>query len=58
MIASLLFAIIAVGHAIRAIYEWEAVIGGVMIPVWFSLAAVVIAGYLAVRGWQFAQKTR
>ena len=58
MAASIIFAVIAVGHALRAVYEWEAMVGGVAIPVWFSWVAVVIAGYLAVRGWQFAQKAR
>ena len=54
---SVIFAIIAVLHLARALYGWEAVIGGVSIPVWVSWAAVVIAGYLAVRGWQFAHKS-
>lgn len=57
-IASVLFAVIAVGHALRALYEWEAVVGGVGIPVWFSWVAVALAGYLAVRGFQFAKKAR
>lgn len=56
--ASIIFAIVAVLHALRAFYEWEAVIGDVVVPVWFSWAAVLIAGYLAVRGFMFAKKSR
>ena len=49
--ASLAFLIIALGHAARAIYGWDAIIGGVEIPIWFSWVAVVLAGYLAFRGF-------
>ncbi len=56
LVASAAFFIIAVAHLLRAIYSWEAVIDGVVIPLWFSWVAVVLAGYLSVRGWQFAQK--
>ena len=53
-----IFAIIAILHAARAVYGWEATVGDVTIPIWVSYAAVLIAGYLAVRGWQFAEKER
>jgi hypothetical protein len=52
-ITAVIFAVIALLHALRAVYGWEAVLGGVVIPVWVSWVAVVIAGYLAVRGFQF-----
>jgi uncharacterized membrane protein YozB (DUF420 family) len=58
VLAAVLFAIIAVAHALRAVYQWEAVIAGVTIPLWFSWVAVGIAGYLAIRGFQLAKKTR
>ena len=53
---SVIFAILAIAHAMRLAYAWPANIGGVDIPLWASGAAVLIAGYLAVRGWQFAGK--
>ena len=53
---SIVFAVVAVLHALRALYQWEATIGGAIIPVWFSWVAVIIAGYLAIRGFQFAKK--
>jgi len=52
---SSIFFIIAVLHLTRIIYSWPAVMGGVLIPMWVSWAAVVIALYLAVRGWMFAR---
>jgi len=57
-LASVIFAVVAIAHAVRAFYGWDAVIGGVEIPLWFSWVAVVLAGYLAVRGFQYAKKSR
>lgn len=48
---SLIFFVIAIAHAVRAIYGWDAVIGGVEIPIWCSWVAVALAGYLAFRGF-------
>ncbi len=42
-----IFAVIAVLHLLRVINGWEAVIGGWFVPIWFSWAAIIIAGYLA-----------
>jgi purine-cytosine permease-like protein len=53
---AIIFAIIAIGHAARLYNGWVAVIGSIIVPLWVSWVAVLIAGYLAVRGWQFAQK--
>ncbi|MEX0930153.1 MAG: hypothetical protein WDZ79_00580 [Candidatus Paceibacterota bacterium] len=52
---SVIFFIITVLHLARIVYSWEAVIGGAVIPLWVSWAAVVIAGYLCIRGWMFAK---
>lgn len=54
-IVTVIFAIIAVGHAWRLYAQAPAVIGGIDVPMWASWAAVLIAGYLAIRGWQFTQ---
>jgi hypothetical protein len=55
-IAAVVFAVIAVGHAVRIYNDWPAVVAGVDVPMWASWVALAIAGYLAVRGWQFSQK--
>lgn len=52
---SIVFGALAVLHAIRAYYGWEAQIDVYVVPVWYSWVAVAIAGYLSVRGWQFAE---
>lgn len=53
--ASLIFTLLAVAHGARIFYGWEAEMGGYTIPVEASWVMLGIAGYLAVRGWQFAQ---
>ena len=53
---SVIFLIISVMHVLRLAKGWEAVIAGVEIPLWASGVAAIIAGYLAVRGWQFSKK--
>lgn len=53
---SVIFLVIGVLHVARLAYGWEAIIAGVEIPLWASAVAAVIAGYLAVRGWQLSQK--
>lgn len=55
-LCSVIFFTIALGHVLRLVNEWEAVVGGVDVPLWASWIAVAIAGYLGVRGWQLANK--
>lgn len=50
-----IFTSIAILHALRLFYGWEATLGGATIPLWMSGFGVAIAGYLAFRGWQFAK---
>lgn len=41
------FSIIAVLHALRLLFGWQAVIGGWNVPTWLSGLALVVSGYLA-----------
>ncbi|MBP9817035.1 MAG: hypothetical protein KBD05_03345 [Candidatus Pacebacteria bacterium] len=54
-VTSLVFLIVAVLHAMRLLYGWEAVVAGVTVPLWVSWAAVLIAGYLSYRGFTWKQ---
>jgi hypothetical protein len=54
-LVSLIFTLLAIGHAARLWYGWPAIMGGYEIPMEVSWVALGIAGYLAIRGWQFAQ---
>ena len=56
LIAGVIFLIVAVVHALRAILGWQAIIGGWTIPMWLSWPAVVIAGYLAYKGLKHSKQ--
>ena len=51
-ITTAVFALIAILHLARIVYGWEAMIGGVEIPMWASWLAVLVAGILALKGWK------
>ncbi len=50
-IAIVIFALVAVLHVLRLILGWEAVINGIVVPMWVSVVGVFIAGGLAVMLW-------
>lgn len=52
---TVIFSLIAVLQGLRLILGWEAVIGGFIVPMWFSAVAVLVAGYLAYYGYKFSK---
>lgn len=46
-ISGLIFLVIAVLHALRIAYGWEAMLGGWEVPMWLSWVALVVSGYLS-----------
>lgn len=55
-VSSIVFTIIAVAHLVIIIFMLDATIGGVAIPLWTSGVAVIVAGYLATRGFIAAHR--
>lgn len=53
---AIVFSVIGIVHLVRALQGWEIEVSGAAIPVWVSWAAFIIAGYLAIRGFQMAQR--
>lgn len=51
-IAIVIFALVALAHVLRLIFEWEVVISGMVIPMWVSVVGTLIAGGLAVLLWR------
>lgn len=51
VVSGVLFGLIAVLQAVRAVYQLPVHVGGVDIPVWVSWVVVVVAGGLCV--WAF-----
>lgn len=55
-VATLVFSIIAVGHALRVLFSWPAQIGTWTVPLWLSGLVVLVAGYLAFLGYKLMKK--
>lgn len=54
-VASTIFLIVGVVHALRILNGWSAVIGGWSVPMWLSWLAVILTGYLAYTGFRFGK---
>ncbi len=52
IIAVVLFSLIALMQLLRFILRWEITVNGVIVPVWVSGIAFVIAAGLAVMLWR------
>lgn len=50
-VTATIFAVIALAHAARVVFGWEAIINDIEIPMYASYVAVLISGYLAFRGF-------
>ncbi|MBI2449099.1 hypothetical protein HYV49_02265 [Candidatus Pacearchaeota archaeon] len=55
-ITGIVFTILAVISLLRVIFRWNAVINEFAIPIWISVSAVIIAGFLAFSSFRFLKK--
>jgi hypothetical protein len=51
-IAVFIFALIGLVHILRIAFGWEAIIGGLMIPMWVSIVAIILAFWMAWGLWK------
>jgi hypothetical protein len=51
VVSGVLFGVIAVLQAVRALNQWPVNVGGLDVPVWVSWVAMVVAGTLCL--WAF-----
>ncbi|MEN6601566.1 MAG: hypothetical protein ABFD86_04060 [Bryobacteraceae bacterium] len=54
--AGIIFLLIALGHLLRLLLDVPFVVQGISIPMWVSVLAAIIAGYLAYAGLRLASK--
>ena len=57
LIVATLFFLIGGLHLLRLVYGWEAVIGGWVVPMWISWAALLMAGCLAYEGVRLGKRS-
>ena len=56
-LATAIFALVALGHVLRIALGASVAIQGVVIPMWVSWIALVVAGFLAYEGFQLARRS-
>jgi hypothetical protein len=55
--AGVIFLLIALGHLARIVLGLPVVVQGVSIPVWASVIALLVTGFLSYEGFHFARKS-
>jgi len=56
MLAVLVFALVALLHLFRLVFDWEVTFNGAVVPTWLSIAGLLIAGGLSVMLWRESRK--
>ncbi len=56
--AGVVFLLIALGHILRVAFGLVWTVGGRTVPMWASMVAVLLAGYLAYEGFRLGRKSR
>jgi hypothetical protein len=55
-LASLLFAIFASGHTIRLIGHFQVTVDAIQIPMWVSVIALIVGGFLSIWFWRLSAR--
>jgi hypothetical protein len=55
LVAGILFLLMTIGHLLRLVLGYEAVLAGWTVPTWLSIVAGPIFGYLAFSGLRLAR---
>ena len=50
VIVTVVFSAVSIFHLLRLIFKWNAIIGSWTVPLWLSIVAFIIAGFLAYQG--------
>ena len=58
LIVGVVFLLIALGHLLRVALGASFVVEGVAIPMWPSVLAVIVMGYLAFEGFRLGSKPK
>jgi len=53
-----IFILVAIAHFLRLVFGWEVTVNSLVIPMWVSVLALLIAGALAYYLWHEAYKLK
>jgi hypothetical protein len=54
-VASLLFALLALGYLLRLLSQAQVIVGGLTVPLWISAPLAVVAALLSFWWWKLSQ---
>ena len=57
-IASIVFALVCLGHLTRISFDWQVTVQGVSIPMWVSVVGMVVTAILSVMLWRESRSRR
>jgi len=52
------FLLVALAHLARVLFGWDMQIDLLGVPMWISILAVIVIGYLAYRGFKLAHRSQ
>ena len=55
-VSGIIFAVVALLHLLRFVFQWDASIGGWSVPLWLSVVTFCVTGYLAVVAFRLGQR--
>ena len=56
--SSVIFFLVAILHLLRLVLQWDVLIGTWHFPMWGSIVAVLVAGFLCFAGFRLFQAQR
>jgi hypothetical protein len=56
--SSVIFLLVAIVQLLRLVFQWSVVIGDWHLPMWASIIAVLVAGFLSFAGFRIFQAQR
>ena len=54
--SSIIFLLVALLQLLRIVAQWDVMIGGWHLPLWASVVAVLVAGFLSFAGFRLFQE--
>jgi len=54
--SSVIFLLVALGHLLRLVRQWDVMIDGWQVPAWVSVVSVLVAGFLSYQGFRLFRK--
>jgi len=58
LVAGLIFLLVALVHILRLIFQWEAAVAGIQVPMWISFVGTAVFGYLAYEGLKLGREKK